>query len=211
MEDKRLINEEEAQKILNELKENNDLNFMEEMIKDNKIEFDYKEQKYKVRLLNLHEKGILNDLKMKKQVQLLKDKDVLKEKELISLYKERGFDLDEIKDKINKLEVEKKSIAFKLGESLSNKSEESILKVYRDEIRELSNEINLLLIQKNDLLSCSLENQLSNYFIKVLTYLSLEKLENNKWNKPFNSIEELEKNVDESLIEKSIYYTMLLN
>jgi hypothetical protein len=210
MEDK-LIENKEALKILETLKENNDLSFMEEVVKDNKVEFEYTEKKYRVRLLNMHEKEILNNLKLKKFMELLKDKSILLEKDLTKLYKERGINIEEINDKISKIEEERKNVSLKLGESIAHKIEGDVLSTYKSKIIEITHELNLLLIQKNDLLSYSLENQLSNYFIKVLTYMSLEKLENDKWIKLFSNLEDFEKLADEKLMEKAIYCTMLLN
>jgi hypothetical protein len=63
----------------------------EELIKDNKIIFTYKDKKYRVRLLNLSEKEELDTLRRKKFGQLLKDKDILLEKDLIAQYKERTY------------------------------------------------------------------------------------------------------------------------
>lgn len=211
MEDKKIINEIDAVKILEELKQNNNLTFLEELLKDNQIEFIIEDCTYRVRLLNLHEKEILNNMKIKKFMQLLQDKDILLEKDLIIIYKQRGVDIEDLDEKLRKLEAEKKLIALKLGESIANKRDEKVLEVHRNQIRDLSDKINMIIIQKNDLLSYSLENQLSNYYVKCLTYLSLEKKIEDKWVKLASSLEEFEKTINEIIIEKAIYYSMLLN
>ena len=206
-----LLRAEEAQRILDKIKEDHDLSKFEELVKDNKIEFEFDGQKYQVRMLNVAEKDELDSLRRKKFGKLIQDKDILLEKDLIRVYKERGLDLEEINEQIRKLDTERYSITLKLGESIANKIGESVLKEYKDQIESLTNRIYLFSLQKSNLLTYSLENQLANYIVKALTYLSLEVFKDEKWVKAYKSIEDFEKNIDEKLIEKSIYYSMLIN
>ena len=206
-----LLRAEEAQRILDKIKEDHDLSKFEELVKDNKIEFEFDGQKYQVRMLNVAEKDELDSLRRKKFGQLIQDKDILLEKDLIRVYKERGLDLEEINEQIRKLDTERYSITLKLGESIADKIGEAVLKEYKNQINNLQDKIYILALQKSSLLTYSLENQLTNYVVKVLTYLSLEIYKDEKYVKAFKSIEDFEKNVNEKLIEKSIYYSMLLN
>jgi len=206
-----LLRAEEAQRILDKIKEDHDLSKFEELVKDNKIEFEFEDKKYQVRMLNVAEKDELDSLRRKKFGQLIQDKDILLEKDLIRVYKERGLDLEEINEQIRKLDTERYSITLKLGESIADKIGEAVLKEYKNQINNLQDKIYILALQKSSLLTYSLENQLTNYVVKVLTYLSLEIYKDEKYVKAFKSIEDFEKNVNEKLIEKSIYYSMLLN
>ena len=47
--------------------------------------------------------------------------------------------------------------------------------------------------------------------VKCHKRYSLEVFKDEKWVKAYKSIEDFEKNIDEKLIEKSIYYSMLIN
>ena len=207
---KEVLREEEAQKILNSMNESNDLSQLEENLKDNKMEFEYNGDIYRVRMLTQVEKDELHFLRVKKFSQLLQDKDILLEKDLIIVYKERGIDILEIDSKMKKLEVEKDSLKLKLGEAIANKEGEAILKTYKEQISELRDNIYLLTIQKSNLLTYSLENQLANYVAKILTYLSLYKKVRDDWGRVFKNLEEFEKCNDEILLQKAACRAMLL-
>jgi len=211
MESKDLLREEEATRIAKELKEKYNLEKFQEILKDNKYDFSFEDKEYRVRLLNMAEKEELDALRRKKFGQLIQDKDILLEKDLIQIYKSRNIDLEEMQNKIKKLSAEKMSNSLKQGEAISKKAGESILKNYTEKIETLSLQINILSVQIRNLLNYSLENQLANYVIKCLTYLALEIKKEDKYVKAFHSIEDFEKNASEKLVEQAIYYTMLLN
>jgi len=210
MENKELKGKEEAGKILDEMNQKFELDKMESLIKDNKVEFIHNEKQYRVRILTLRDKEELDDLKRKKFTQMLKDPDVLFEKDLIRLYKEKGIDIDAIKEEINKLETERIAIEMKLGEALSKNSGDPILKTYKDEISKNIYITQVKIIQKSDLVAYSFENQLMNHVAKLITYLSLDIQENDKYVRTFKTIEEFDKCEDEKLIGIATKYALLL-
>lgn len=211
MEEKELLREEEANKIAKDLKEKYELDKVAEMVKDNKISFTFKDKEYQVRLLNQKEKDELDLFRRRKYGELLQDKNILFEKQIIKLCKEKGIDIEtEIDDKSNKIMIEINNKRMKLGESLEKNETDSILKTYRDEIDELLNEIYGLTVQKSILLENSFEKTLENYVIKVLSWLSLEKKVDEDFVRAFDKIEDFLK-ADEELIGKSITYSMSLN
>jgi hypothetical protein len=210
MENKELKGKDEAEKILTDMTQKFELDKMESIIKDNKIDFTLNDKQYRVRLLSLRDKEELDELRRKKFTQLLKDKDVVFEENLIKLYKEKGIDINSIKDEINKLENERITIELKLGEALSKNSGDAILKAYKEEIEKNNYLIQIKLIQKSDLLAYSFENQLLNYVAKLIAYLSLDILENDKYKRLFNTIEEFDNCEDEKLIGLSTKYALLL-
>ncbi len=161
------------------------------MVRNNTISFSYKEQDYRVRLLNQKEKDELDLFRRKKFGELMKDKNILFEKELIELYKEKGIDIEkDIDDKINKTMVEVKNKKLKLGEALEKNEDDSILKVYSDEIEELLEEASGLVVQKSNLLENSFEKTLEEQVIKYLAYLSLEMKMEDKYVKAFLNIDD---------------------
>ena len=121
----------DAEKIVQEMAKENELSRIEELIKDNRIVFDYKDKKCRVRLLNLAEKEELDMLRRKKFGQLMKDNDIFLEKDLIKQYKERGINIDELDDQINKINAEEIGLQMKLGEAISKNEIETILKNYK--------------------------------------------------------------------------------
>ena len=202
---------EDASKILQEMKENSELAILEEEIKDNKIEFKYKDKTYRVRLLNKFEKEELEDLRCKKFGELIQDKNVLLESDLIKEYKKRDINIEELDKEISKFESEKRSNNLKLGESIANKVGESALKVYRDKINNLKDEITIKLITKSGLLAYSLENRLATYVSKVITYLSLEIDQNGEWIRVFKTYDEFNRCLDENLLGKAGAYSIKLH
>jgi len=210
MEDK-LIGIDEASKMLEKIKQNIDLSLLEDIVKDNNIEFKYGDNYYRVRLLNREEKEKLDKFRVDKFGELMKNKNIMFENTLIEIYKDKGINIEEIDENIKKLEIEQSNILLKLGEAISKKQGEEVLKTYKENIEKLKDKISLLWIRRNTLLSCSFENQLNNFVVKVTTYLSFEMKVDNNWNKVFKSFEEFEKYQDEKLLEKAGYYSLLLH
>ena len=200
----------DAEKIVKDMEKETELSKVEELIKENKISFEKQGKQYRVRLLNLSEKEELDMLRRKKFGQLIKDKDILLEKELIATYLERGINISEIDDQIKKLDVEDIDVQIKLGESLSKNEGETIFKGYKDQIQDLRTQKQVLRAQKTLLLEFCLENQLLNYVAQIITYLSLDELKDDKWQRMFLSLEDFQNYKDESIINKAGEYSMLL-
>jgi len=210
MENQEVMRMEEAKKISEELNEKYELDKVAGLIKDNKIEFTYKDSEYKVKLLTQKDKDDLDMLRRKKFGQLLQDKDILLEKDLIKIYKERGIDIVEIDDKINKINTEMHGKQLKLGESLSKDSDKSILNTYKDEIKDLINQKGALYLQKSGLLEFSLEKQLEYFTIKIISYLSLQIKKDELFVRAFEDIDKF-LNADDELIEKTVSYSLNIN
>lgn len=201
---------DQAKEIVKNMNKDLDLSKIEEMIKDNKIEFEHKDKVYRIRLLNLKEKEELDTLRRKKFGQLIQDKDILLEKDLIKVLKGREIDIEEMNDKIRKLEAEEEVNQVSLGDAIAKNMSESVFKPYKDKIIELRLEKQMLSTQKTLLLEYSLENQLLNYTASIVTYLSLDKLEDGEWKHMFNNLEEFQTYPDEELINKSASYSIML-
>jgi DNA-binding transcriptional MerR regulator len=200
----------DAEHIVKDMEKEIELSRVEELIKDNKITFDYSDRKYRIRLLNLKEKEELDMLRRKKFGQLIKDKDILLEKDLIIQYKERGINIDEIDDQIKKVNAEDMDLQVKLGEAISKNEGETILKTYEDQIQTLRLKKQILKTQKNLLLTFCLENQLLNYVAEIITYLSLDELKDGTWQRMFQTLEDFQTYTDEGLINKAGSYSMFL-
>ena len=200
----------DAQKIVEEMSKETDLSKVEELIKDNKITFIYKDKSYRVRLLNLSEKEELDILRRRKFGQLMKDKDIFLEKDLIVQYKERGIDINELDEEDKKLNAQELDLQIKLGAAISKNEPDSSLVTYKEQIEELRTKRQVIYTQRNLLLEFSLENSLLNYVAQVITYLSLEEKKDNKWQRMFNTLDSFQKYEDNKLIDKAGSYSMLL-
>lgn len=200
----------QAEKIVADMEKETELSRIEELVKDNRISFTYKDQKYRVRLLNLAEKEELDLLRRKKFGQLMKDKDIFLEKDLITQYKERGINIDELDDQLKKLNAEELDLQIKLGEAISKNEGETILKTYKEQIEELRTKRQIINTQKTLLLEFSLENALLNYVYQIICYLSLDEKKDGKWQRMFETLEAFQTYEDGQLINKSGSYSILL-
>lgn len=206
-----LLNED-AKQLVKQFNEEYSLAKVADLIKDNQIVFSelIDEKQYRVRLLNPREKDELDTLRRKKFSQLLQDKDILLEKELIRLYKERDISIEEIDNKLNLCKQQIDALNIKLAEALINKENVESFKIYRKEIEELIEKSSELEVQRNNFTMFSLENQLGDYVIKVAGYLSLDKLEGELWSRAFNNFEDF-LGSNEKLVNLAIIYAIALN
>jgi len=208
---KELIKDEEVLKLANDMKEKYDIEKIKDWVKNNKLEFEHGGTKYRARHLSPQDKEELNRLRQDKFGELIQNKNVLLEKALIEVYKDRGIDVEDIKKQITNVENEIISYQLKLGEMLSKNVDEVVCKVWKEKIEAAQLKINSLIIQKSHLLEYSLENVLLNYVISVMTYLSLDKFENEQWIKAFNSFEDFNTMSDEEFVKKAVQLTTVIN
>lgn len=203
---------EEAQKIAKEYEEQNQLAQVEDFIKDNKVKFTVDSKNYRIRLLNLSEKNELDTLRRKKFGQLLQDRDILLEKDLIKQYKERGIDISELDDNMKKIEAEMFDLQMKLGESIAKNEGNTVVDTYKQQVEGLITEKNTIFAQKSMFLEYSLENQLLSYVYQIITYLSLEQSVEDTWKRMFTTFENFEKATEEQekVINTAAQYTVLL-
>jgi len=201
---------DDAKRILDKFNADKELAKAEQLVVDNKIEFEYKDKIYRVRLLLLKEKEELYMLKLSKFGQLIKNKDILMEKDLIKIYAERGINIEDLTENIKKLNAEIDDLKLSLGEAIEKSEAEIILKNYEEKINTLKQSQQLLIIQKSNYLTTSLESQLENYEAQFITYLTLEFLNEDKWERVFKTFDEFSNCEDEALINKAGTRTMLL-
>jgi len=203
---------EEAKKLLEKMNEEYGISKVGELIKNNQILFPelIDGRQYRTRLLNEKEKDEFDTLRRKKFGQLLQDKDILMEKDLISLYKERGIDIEELDKEIVRINRQVDELNIKLGKILTENPTDSILKTYKEEIEILLEKLYETTIQKSQLLTFSLENQLMDFEAKILSYLSLDIQIGEKWNRAFYNIDDfLVSNT--KLINLAAIYSAALN
>jgi hypothetical protein len=195
---------EEAKAIVNKMEEESNLSKVADMLKDNKIEFTHKEVLYRVRLLTVGEKDELDVSRKRKFGELLKDANILFAKEIIKLYKEKGIDIEkDIDEVISKLNSQEVDVQIQLGEAISKKEADSVLKAYEEKIYNIRIEKRILSTQKIILLENCFENLLEGYIYKCLVYLSLEKKQDEEWVKVYNSLVEFNNEMDSDLVIKS--------
>ena len=175
--------------------------FIEDITRDNKMEFTQDNVKYRIAKPNYNQKQEIYRERVKKFTELLRDPAYSLEKDLKKSYLVRDIDVDEMTNKIKGLEEKKGNIQFKLGELLKNDGQQHEAELLKKEIESIIKEQQNLVIEKQTLLEFSIENQVVIYMYNYMTYLITEKLVGEKWIKAFSTFEEF-MNSDETLVGK---------
>lgn len=201
---------EEVVKIIEQMNQDKDLAQLEDLIHSNVKEFELNDKKYRVRLMSLKEKEELYYLRLQKFGQLMKNEDILLEKDLIVIYQKRGIDIVGLNDSLTKLDAEMINLQLNLGKALDENNSEITLKSYKDKYDKLKGEKEVIQFQKDDLLQYSLENQMLNYTAEYITYLTLDIEQEGKWIRLFKNHEEFINCEDLELINKAGMISMAM-
>ncbi len=213
MEEKKELNKREiAEKLLKTINELDMGSAVERKIKDNKIIFKVAGKIYRVRRPTYQEQMDSEKFRRTKYVELVNDKSMLFKKQWAKKYKEKGIDLDKMDIDVIALQNKVESIMLRLAKSQNDKD----VKKLRDEIVELRTKQAMLSVEKTDLLSYSIEDQLMIAVNSYYAYLLLEKpaeineddkeVEDGKWIRVFDKYEDFTISQDSDLITKTYRY-----
>lgn len=198
------------EKLESNLKEIADIGKVEEFIASNEIEFEYKDITYRVKRPNYSQKTLINQARIKKYFELLKDKTLPSEKDLIETYKTRGIDIDEINTKSELLSKQRNEYLFKLGKAIKENRPQEDLDVFKKEIEKIYNEMQDLAIKKSLYLDISVESQVYIYIYTYMAYLVTEKKSDSNWVKPWGSYDEFTEQ-DSDLINKIVWHLSVMS
>lgn len=208
---------DEAKAIVESMEKEKKLSQIESMIRNNCVEFDYNNEKYRVRLLTNKEKEELQLLRIKKANSMSQEKDengnyvYLTEKALIKIFKDRGdVDLDKNEEELKKLDAEENILQLKLGEEIANNASEEIFEELKKQIEEIRIKKTILNTQKALILESSFENTLLAYTAKVITYLSTDVMIDEKWERKWKTLEDFESEKEDNLITQAAQISMFL-
>ena len=201
---KDLTKDELANEFVKSLGDLESIDEVQNMIEDNKIEFNIKKVKYRVRLLTFEENQELEKHRRKKYLEFINDDSMLFRKQWIKKYEAKGIDIDGMEDKIRNNIRKENEIMLKLAQTSDEKRVEEL----KAQIIELRKESALINIEKTDLLNFSIEDQLMVAVNSFYTYLVLEKLsDEKKYVKVYKDFEEFSKSQNSKLINKAFHYT----
>ena len=155
----------------------------EAAIQNNEIEFEHEGQTYRVRKSNYLEKQEANKFRMKKYIELLKDKDCLLEKDLRKLYKDRGVDIDALDKQMQELTVQQQSLMMDLGKAIKENKDKVELLKYKEEILNIMNSLQGLNAEKQQLLEFSLENRILMEVYSYMIWMIAEHKVKDTWTK----------------------------
>jgi len=206
MEEKKITREELAKEGLEAIRKIEQENQFENIIKDNKIEFQIDDKVYRVRKLTSLEEQELEKQRRIKYTALVLDNSYLFKKEWVAKYLEKGIDLDKKEKKIRANQYEIETLLLKLAKTSDPKN----IDVLTESINKLKDEQFEISIEVTNLLQYCVESQLSNFVISYTTYVVLEVKDNENWNKVFKSYEEFDKSENNLLIGKALYFVNYL-
>lgn len=195
----KLMMAKEALKVMKELEDSVKL---ENIVKDNKIEFKSGDKTFRVRKPNLTEQQEVDDTRRKKYLELVRDDSYLFKKQWVETYKKKGVDIDKMETDIKRIEDETRRLLLRLAKTADKKG----IGELKDQILKSRDEQYVLSIEKTDLLSYSIEDQTFIHAKSYTAYLILERKENDKWVKHFKDFEEFQNSEDQDLIGKLFYY-----
>jgi len=191
-----------AKEALKAMQELEDSVRLENIVKDNKIEFKSGDRTLRVRRPNLEEQQEIDDVRRKKYLELVRDNSYLFKKQWIETYKKKGIDIGKMETDIKRIEDETRRLLLRLAKTTDKKG----IGELKDQILKSRDEQFTLSIEKTDLLSYSIEDQTFIYAKSYTAYLILERKEKDKWVKHFKDFEEFQKTEDSDLISKLFYY-----
>ena len=195
----KIVMAKEALKAMQELEDSVKL---EDVVKDNKIEFKSGDKSFRVRKPNLDEQQEIDNVRRKKYLELVRDDSYLFKKQWIETYKKKGIDIDKIEIDIKRIEDETRRLLIRLAKTTDKKG----IGELKDQILKSRNEQYALSIEMTNLLSYSIEDQTHIHTKSYSAYLILERKEKDKWVKHFKDFEEFQKTEDQDLIGKLFYY-----
>jgi len=175
--------------------------FIEDITKDNKMEFMHGDIKYRIVKPTYEQKQSIYKERVKKFTELLKDQTYALEKDLKKQYLLRDIDIDAMTKKIASLDTKKQQLQFKLGEILKKDGSDVDCQTYKKEIELLVAEQQTLAIEKQSYLEFSIENQVMLHMYNYMTFIITEKLVGEKWVRAFNTFQEFMQS-DENLVGK---------
>ena len=183
---------------------------IENLLKDNIIEFIVDGKQYRLHTPTIQEKIEVKNFRTKKYLELLKDDKYMFKQQLIDLYKQKGIDIDKLQKEQKNLQDEIEKLMLKLAELGKMPNDDPSVIELKSKILALKEEQAILFVQERDLLSHSIEDILLEQVHLYFTYTLLEKFENDKWVKAYNSFEEFCNSPDTKVIDKALYYVTLL-
>ena len=150
--------------------------YVQEIISKNEVQFEINSIKYRVRRPSYEQKQKVMAARTQKFLSLLRDKDQLREKDLIELYLTRGIDIADLDRQIRNFQSQREELSMKIGKMLEeNKDEEFILPLKKD-LQEVIAKQNVPLMEKSVYLELSIESQVNVYAYVYMAGLITEKL-----------------------------------
>ena len=205
------IRNEEAKKLTDIIDKAEELDKLEEMIKNNVIYFSCDGIEYRVRKPNYAERQELREVKIKKHAELRNNSIWKYEVELIKELKTKGIDILDMQMEIARIQEKIEELQLKLAEFGDQKeADNGIIVELKMQIYNLLVEQRAIALKKIEYLSESIEAELLSLVNSYTCYLGLEKKEAENWVKVFKNYEEFMDSENENLLNLVAHYMSLI-
>ena len=178
---------------------------MENIVKDNKIEFKVEDKLYRVRKPSFVERQEIDIARRKRYLEMVNDDSYLFRKSWIEKYKTKGINIAEKEVKVRSLQEDIKTVLLRLATAEISQDVELLKK----EVLRLREEQFSISMEVTDLLSYSIEEQLLIEVNKYTTYQVLEVKTESDWKRVYDTYEDFKKS-DSRVINESFYYISYL-
>jgi len=180
---------------------------VENLIKDNKIEFGHKNSKFRVRKPTAEENREIAQVARKKYTELVKDDSFMFEHQWIKILKEKhDVDINKMKNEMVNLNSQMKPLLMKMAQT-SNKKALKKLKTQIENKEEKQKQLNLDIA--NHLEYC-IENQTKIYETGYMAYKVTEVKTTDGWEKVFKDYKSYEECEEYGLLNKIHYYLSMI-
>lgn len=203
--------EEIAREIATQTQQADELAQLEEMLKRNIVEWQLEKVTYRVRKPTYKERQEIRQIKIKRHNELRADPNWKYEQHLIKEYEKKGISIAQMINRMLELTHQIEELELKLAElgNASEKDTKAILDL-KIQISNLMIERNTISIEKNELLSESIESELLVLVNSYTCYLVLEKKDGENWIRVFNSYDDFMNSENDNLLRYAGHYLSLI-
>ena len=180
-----------------------------ELLSKNVIEFEHDGGSYRLSRPTFKQKVDVNDKRIERFTELLKNTKYLFEKDIIKLYRDRGIDIDAMTDESRTLTKQNNDLMMKLGEALKAQAPDNELQLLKTEIKKINERVQEITIQKILYLDSSIESQVEIFIYTYYGFLLTDKKVNDAWVKAWSTYEDF-MDSSESLINTITYYVSFI-
>lgn len=210
-EEQKDVRTEEATKITEAINQADELDKLEEMIRNNIIYFPFEGKEYRVRIPNYKEKQEIREVKVKRHNELRNDSAWKYEAELIKELDKKGISIVNMQNRMLEIHQKIEELQLKLAEFGDQKEEDNkIITDLKLQIYNLLVEQRSVALEKAEILSESIEAELLSLINSYTCYIGLEVKEAESWIKAFKNYEEFMNSEKEELLNRTGHYMSLL-